>query len=290
MGTDLMLHCGAHKAEQGAVLGSKTPRGMTDTHFPIPHKNLLELALKAITDQGMVIRNAAHALSHDDARWFGLFEVALERQEQTRLALPGDGASHTDGLDIKPDYAMVIGVRNSHDMTFPAGLVIGSHVFVCDNLAFSGEVNMKRKHTRFILRDLPGLVEGAMGQLLSMRHLQEHRISTYKETALEDRDAHSLVIRAMQANVIPNARVRDVVAQWEEPAHEDFEPRTAWSLFNGFTEVLKNRGALGDRPRHTQALHGLMDGACGLNKSAVAAGALEGSEDAEITVGGQAVA
>jgi hypothetical protein len=76
MGTDLMLHCGAHKAEEAAIRGSKTPMGMTDTHFPIPHKNLLELALEAIKEQKMVIKNAAHALSHDDARWFGLFEVA----------------------------------------------------------------------------------------------------------------------------------------------------------------------------------------------------------------------
>jgi hypothetical protein len=245
--------------------------------------------LEAIKEQKMVIKNAAHALSHDDARWFGLFEVAPAGP--TRMALTGsDGASHTDGLGIAPDYSTIIGVRNSHDMTFPAGLVIGSHVFVCDNLAFSGEVNMKRKHTRFILRDLPGLVKGAMGQLLGMRNLQEHRISAYKEAELEDRDAHSLVIRAMQANVIPNARIRDVVDQWEKPAHEDFEPRTAWSLFNGFTEVLKNRGALGDRPRHTQALHGLMDGAAGVNSNALAAEGLEGAEDAAITVNGAAVA
>jgi hypothetical protein len=29
-------------------------------------------------------------------------------------------------------------------------------VFVCDNLAFSGEIKIARKHTRFIVRDLPG--------------------------------------------------------------------------------------------------------------------------------------
>jgi hypothetical protein len=33
-------------------------------------------------------------------------------------------------------------------------------------------------------------------------------------------------------------------------------------LFNAFTEILK--GNLGALPRRTQALHGLMDAACGL--------------------------
>ena len=30
-----------------------------------------------------------------------------------------------------------------------------------------------------------------------------------------------------------------VIEAWDEPKHEEFVPRTAWSLFNAFTEVLK---------------------------------------------------
>jgi hypothetical protein len=30
-----------------------------------------------------------------------------------------------------------------------------------------------------------------------------------------------------------------VIEAWEEPKHEEFAPRTAWSLFNAFTEVQK---------------------------------------------------
>ena len=42
----------------------------------------------------------------------------------------------------------------------------------------------------------------------------------------------------------------------------EFKPRNAWSMFNAFTEVLK--GNLNDLPKRTQALHGVMDGHCGL--------------------------
>jgi hypothetical protein len=53
-----------------------------------------------------------------------------------------------------------------------------------------------------------------------------------------------------------------VVDQWHVPNHPEFKPRTAWSMFNAFTEVLK--GNLNELPKRTQALHGVMDGHCGL--------------------------
>jgi hypothetical protein len=30
-----------------------------------------------------------------------------------------------------------------------------------------------------------------------------------------------------------------VLSEWREPSHEAFKPRTRWSLFNAFTEVLR---------------------------------------------------
>lgn len=44
----------------------------------------------------------------------------------------------------------VLGLRNSPDKMFPAGIVAGASVFVCDNLSFSGVINLARKHPRFI--------------------------------------------------------------------------------------------------------------------------------------------
>ena len=35
------------------------------------------------------------------------------------------------------------------------------------------------------------------------------------------------------------SRLPKVIEAWEEPRHEEFSPRTAWSLFNAFTEVGK---------------------------------------------------
>ena len=70
-------------------------------------------------------------------------------QERVRQSLPKNAQTSSE------DYCWVLGLRNSHDKTFPAGIVAGASVFVCDNLSFSGEIKFARKHTRFIVRDLP---------------------------------------------------------------------------------------------------------------------------------------
>ena len=45
--------------------------------------------------------------------------------------------------------------------------------------------------------------------------------------------------RPMIGNVLPASRLPKVIEAWEAPHHEEFAPRTAWSLFNAFTEVAK---------------------------------------------------
>jgi len=44
---------------------------------------------------------------------------------------------------------------------------------------------------------------------------------------------------AIRANVLPASRLPKAMEVWEEPRNEEFAPRTAWSLFNAFTEVQK---------------------------------------------------
>ena len=71
------------------------------------------------------------------------------------------------------------GIRNSHDKRFPAGMVLGSTVLVCDNLAFSGEIEISRRHTRYVMHDLPVLIDQAVEQLSIRWKEQDRRISSF---------------------------------------------------------------------------------------------------------------
>ena len=242
MNCNLILHCGANAVERNELATVATPHS-TSTWFPIPHEEFLVGVEEALPRFGLSVVQEAHALTHDGQRYFGLVQIQ-------------NGNQH-------PDYTWVLGVRNSHDKIFPAGIVAGAQVFVCDNLAFSGEVKVARKHTRFILRDLPGLIGNAIGKLVSKWKHQDQRIEAYKNCRLKDRDAHDLVIRALDVGAVNVTQIPAVLDEWREPRHPEFRNRNVWSLFNGFTDALK--GNLGLLPRRTGALHTICDRFAGLS-------------------------
>ena len=102
---NLVLHCGARHVERRAVEEAKTPAA-SPTWVPIAHHRLLEQVETTLTASGMTVANEAHALWNDGLRYFGLLEVT-------------NGQPHDD-------YGLVIGLRNSHDKSFPAAIAMGS--------------------------------------------------------------------------------------------------------------------------------------------------------------------
>src|SRR4051812_14626552 len=160
---NLMLHCGAAHVDREALPLVPTPE-RTRSWVPIPHSRLLTQVLGTLQRSGLEVVQEAHGLTHDGSRYFGLLQLA--------------------GADT--DFGLVVGLRNSHDKRFPAGLVVGASVFVCDNLSFSGEVKLARKHTSMIERDLPQLVESAVGRLGDLRGTQEQRFERYRVSEFSD--------------------------------------------------------------------------------------------------------
>lgn len=233
---------GSRYVQWGDVCSVETP-AHTESWYPIPHERLVDETRRWFSRYGLTVKKEQHALSHEGARYFGTWDLVSDRQAD--------------------DYALALGLRNAHDKRFQAGLAVGSRVLVCDNLAFSGEIVVARKHTRFIMRDLVRLIAEAFGKLSAMRKTQDDRISAYKNHPLEDWSAHDTLIRAVDAKVIPNADIPHVLQEWREPRHEEFRERSAWSLFNCFTEVGKTWNPMELAPR-TVRLHALMDSVVGL--------------------------
>jgi hypothetical protein len=68
----------------------------------------------------------------------------------------------------------------------------------------------------------------------------------------------------IDVGVCSNRLIPPVLSEWREPRHDVFEGRNVWSLFNAFTESLKE-GNLAELPKRTEALHGLLDTHVGLS-------------------------
>jgi len=235
--SSMVLHCGTEVAtlEEVRAVPTPEPKGRW---FPVPYGELIDAVHSSLDASGYNIVSEEYGLLRDGDRMFGFMNLE-------------NGVSHDD-------YRLSIAIRNSYDKWFSNGFAVGTHVFCCDNLAFYGDVKFARKNTRWAHRDLMRIVAEAMGELGSLRDSVDHRIDTYKNTPLTDADVHDILIRSVDAKVIPNASISRVLKEWRSSEHEEFAPRTAWSLENGFTEVMKGANPA-DLARRSIRLHGLLD-------------------------------
>ena len=248
MKTNLILHCGARAIDRQTLSNIPCPAA-TETWHPISHIELVNQVERALGASGMHIVNESYGVTEDNARMFGLLQIANEVATK--------------------DYAYVIGLRGALDKSLSRGLAVGSSVFVCDNLAFSSEIVFHRKQTKNIMDDLPLMVDTAIGQLHARYSDQGRRIETYKQTAIGINDADHLLAE-MAGDVFPWQKFEDIRNEFKAPRHSEFGVENLWALFNSVTEYLKPRKAeskasgLWTMPARTGRLHKVCDDFAGL--------------------------
>jgi hypothetical protein len=139
------------------------------------------------------------------------------------------------------DYGMIVGLRGSHDQSFPRGLVAGSRVFVCDNLCFSGEIKVTTRQTTNIERRIGGLVLNAVRNLAGEFEVQDARFDRYKAFELKPRWGDAAITELVRRQVINPSQVGRVISEWDQPSHEEHEESgwSAWRFHNAVTEALK---------------------------------------------------
>ncbi len=236
---NFMVHCGGTEVERTKLAEVPVPE-TTRTYNPIPFDQFTDLIEHTLKSQNFQLGQQIFALSKENQRMFGMAEL---------LCNVGNAI-----------YATVCGWRSSYDKSFPASFTVGSHVFVCDNLAFCGEIVIARRNTQKIMRDLPGLIMEAVSQVSTMQAGMETRYGMYQDKTLKDALANHLIIEMLKRGIINTQRVEKVVNEYYEPSHEEFNEKgkSDWTLFNAATETLKGVG-LYRLPQATTALHGLCD-------------------------------
>jgi hypothetical protein len=220
MSATLVVHRGGWEATKADLAAVPVPEP-TESYHPVPYGRFVEEVELHVPRFGLKIQSEAFALAQEGNQMFGVLTCVNGRPAG--------------------DYALAIGIRSSYNRTLAVGVTSGgARCFVCDNLAFFGEVTAQRKHTVNVFRDLPDLIYRMLSQVSSMRERTDGEIAAMKVRELSSPAAHHLMVEAIQANVLPASRLPKVIEAWEEPKHEEFAPRTAWSLFNVFTEVEKS--------------------------------------------------
>jgi hypothetical protein len=251
----LMLHAGGYSASLADITNVVTPPS-TATHYPIPHRYLLDNVLEALAYHGYTVTRQQHGLMGKAGEdYFGVLEL-------NRVSPSGD-------------YCHVLGLRNSHRFRFSGQAALGSRVFVCDNTAFRASdavVKFSRKHTKFIMRDFPRLCIDKVAELPGYFDDTERQIERWKNCHLGvdpveiRRTAADLCMTALTKGAT-NGRLLPRV--WQEFNREDgpgghncLKGDTLWSLFNAFTEVEKTSDSPAESQRRTARLSTILDGTC----------------------------
>jgi hypothetical protein len=232
----LVIHAGANEVSYDQVRAVVTPEG-TDTHVPVPHHEIVELMRFTLGFHQHEIAEEHHAVTPDGMRYFGV------------LSLRSPYGDYTD----------MLGLRNSHDKSLPIGIAFGSRVFVCDNLAFSADHVIRRKHTVKAKRELPALLADIISPLKQQRIAQNTKLQLYQGTRLTDLWADHAIMQMYRKDIIGVQGIAHVLKAYNEPPH-DWGDKTAWRLFNAATHTLA--GKVSERPLLTQELHNVIDGVC----------------------------
>ncbi len=214
----LMAHCGAQKMARQELKNIPVPEG-TKTHQPLAHTAVVEALEEALSYRHLMVVRDEYAVSADGMKMFGVMDLNSE---------------FTEGR-------FSIGLRNSNDKSMRLALTAGYRVFVCDNMAFSGDfAPLSHKHTsNFSLRDSISI---AVDRIHRNFETLKEQVKAMTEFGLSDNDARLFIYRAFLdrgLRGVPRHRMFDVHKYYFEPAYNEFRSRNLWSLLNAFTSAFK---------------------------------------------------
>ena len=217
--TGLSIHESTQVTEE-MIREIESPEG-TESWNPISHGEFLDTVFDSMASVGFEVGETKYGISKDGGKLFG--------------------TSAVPNVSINSKVGAVLGFRNSTDKSFAASACFGSQVFVCDNMCFSGQVVVKRKHTTNILRDLPPMMIDAISGLGEAAEGMRNKYSFYEKSKITDAEANNILVEAAVEKVIAYSAIQPIHKEWMEPSHEEFRPRTAWSLHNAFTEIFRQK-------------------------------------------------
>lgn len=228
----MVLHKGAVFVPR-AQLANAVPPPAVGRFQPVAHSMLADAVEFQLQTAGYEITKERHGLTRGGQKYFGLFE-----------------------LQDMGGYAAALGVRSSYDKSTAIRLACGSTVFVCDNMALSGDIQVFRKHTTEVLVELGGLLEMGISKLAGAITKQNASFSRWKESPINAWHRDNLIAETYRQGIVPSSQLGQLFDEFKVQT-VDHGPPTLWRMFNAGTHVLKDTPGL--LPERTQRLHKLVD-------------------------------
>jgi hypothetical protein len=205
------------KLTRQQLLAVPTPVG-TATHRPVPHAEVVDALVETLGFRHIGIVAEEYAVSRDGMKMFGVLDL--------------DTGMHGCRFSI--------GMRNAHDKSMRLAMTVGYRVFVCENMAFSGDFQpVLAKHSKNF--SLQNALSIGVDQMQRNFDGMRKQVDCWRESQLSDVEVKLTIYRAFVESELeaPRHLDRRVHDLYFNPQHDEFQPRTLWSLSNAFTSAFK---------------------------------------------------
>jgi Domain of unknown function (DUF932) len=142
------------------------------------------------------------------------------------------GVLDTD-YQVNEEGCAAIGIRTANDKSLALQLAIGFRIFVCDNMAFSGDlIALRRKHRGNL--DLHKEFAEGIGRYVREYPKLQDNITWWKEWTVSKERGKQRIYDIFRQKLVPIRLFHPAVHDWE--AAED---KTMWRLHNCMTAHIK---------------------------------------------------
>jgi hypothetical protein len=214
--TSTLISC-AGKITRAELATLPTPPA-TETHIPIAHAAVVNTLVETLSHRHIGVVGEEFAVSIDGMEMFGVLDLEAGF-EGCRFA---------------------IGIRNANNKRFRLACTVGLRVFVCYNLAFRGDYTpvLAKRSKHFSLEDALSIGVDRMQRNFDPMRQQVER---WRAQQLSGEAARLTIYRAFIEGEleVPKHLARKMHDLYFNPQHEEFAPRTMWSLSNAFTSSFK---------------------------------------------------
>jgi len=192
----------------------------TSTYIPISHYQLTDLILTVSQDvlKDYVLVGENYGLARKGNQLFACLNFKGESSEM----------------------ALSIAYRNSYDKSMTFGMAFGAQVYICENLALTGDIVVMKKHTKTVWETLEDTVIANIFK--AQKHYQKVIVDSQrmKSIAMDNRSAFQMMGLLFGHEIVGPRQLTVLRDHWLRPTHSDFQARNSWSFLNATTEALKS--------------------------------------------------
>ncbi len=228
---EIMMHKGGELITRDQLDCIPMPEP-TESYVPVSHYHLADKFLTISQDilQGYALTGENYGIARQGNQLFAVLKFKNEKSEM--------------GISIA--------FRNSYDRSMAIGMAIGATVFICDNLALSGEIVVMKKHTKNVWAELEETAIATIYKSQKNYEQIEADAEAFKAMPMENLEAFQLMGVLFGNNIISPRQLMVLKSEWLRPRYEEFRSRNMWSFYNAGTESLKSSPPNSVMEKHIQ--------------------------------------